>query len=200
MTDLNQNKTNRRPGRLPVMTLTLIGLNLAVFLILRADPLLERRLILDPAGFQSVPWTMLTVVFVHDNPLQLAANMVILFFAGRSLEHEAAPLDVIASYLLCGASGSFMSLLYISLAEPVRLIPGASAAVFGMTAVYAALRSDKIVLGRSLMHWVIFFLIYTAVALVISPIPPAGGPAHAGGILAGIVLGRYLNGRSARAR
>lgn len=185
-----------RPGPLPLATLGLIGLNIAVFLIMRYDPLLKEALILDPSGFRQAPWALLSVIFTHDNVLQLTANMALLFFAGRSLEQEIPPWEVILAFLLTGTAGSLISLLYVSFAEPVRLIPGASAAVFGLIALYASLRADRVLFGRSLRHWVMFFLIYTVVALVISPSPVAGGPAHAGGTLTGLLLGRYLKKRT----
>lgn len=188
---------DRRSG-LPLATLALIGLNLAVFLMLQAVPALQEELILDPQGFRRAPWTLLTVGAAHVSILPLAANMALLFLAGRALEEASSPGDVVTAYLICGTAGSFFSLLLLSLGRPVSLIPGASAAVFGLAAVYGALEPERTVFGRSIIHWVIFFLIYTAVAMLISPSPPTGGASHAGGILAGLALGHWLKGRRMR--
>ena len=76
-----------RPGR-PVVTLTLIGLCVASFVLQLVVPDWTARWIFSPFAGYYEPWRFLTVAFLHSttNYLHIVFNMVALWFVGPMLE------------------------------------------------------------------------------------------------------------------
>src|SRR4051812_37391114 len=84
---------NYRTERLPIVTLSLIGVNIVVYVISLACFFLTQgasnlwiyeNLWLIPAD--SLPWTYLTSMFVHSGFFHLLGNMIFLFLFGCCVE------------------------------------------------------------------------------------------------------------------
>jgi membrane associated rhomboid family serine protease len=156
------------PGRGPaIVTLLLIGLNIAVFLLFQqagaeteftygwsAIPLeitsgqdLLRAQIIEFNGQRvSVPQapgpdpiqlTLLSSMFMHADLLHLGGNMLFLWIFGDNVEHRAGRVLFLAAYLGAGLVGSLAQIL----SDPESPIPtlGASGAISGVLGAYIVL-------------------------------------------------------------
>ena len=151
------------PGRgLAVVTLTLIAINVLVFVLLQlpneaftygwaAVPLEittgediigpvriggEVAFVLEP-GPSPIQLTLLSSMFMHGGWLHLIGNMLFLWIFGDNVEHTVGPIVFTMFYLIAGVVGS---LAQIAL-DPNSLIPslGASGAISGVLAAYLVL-------------------------------------------------------------
>ena len=131
--------------RLPVVTLILIVINIAIF-----HPL-ELRLIASPQDLEPLIqfgaysyhlivedgeyWRLLTSTFLHAHALHLFLNMGILFLLGSLLEGLYGRSRFLLFYLISAIFSSVASLPFVQDAFGV----GASGAVFGLIGVAIAL-------------------------------------------------------------
>ncbi len=141
---------NYRTERLPLVTLSLIGINTLVYLVSLffffktdgdSDLWILQHLWLIPA--QSFWWTYLTSMFVHAGILHLLGNMIFLFLFGSCVEDLVGRARFAIFYLL---SGLVAELVYITMlpehfASPIPM-GGASGAISGCMGMYLLLRAD----------------------------------------------------------
>ncbi len=177
-------------------TITLIAINVAVFLLLRATNGLRgdigRRLIELPSSNGYAPglhlqgvaqgsyWQLVTSTFTHYEILHIAMNMIGLWIFGTFLEQELGRWRFIALYLMTGIVGSVAVYL---LAEPHVAALGASGSVFGLfgAAFVVLLRKHRDVTQLVILLVLNLFISFT--------VPNIAWQAHIGGLLAGLALG-----------
>lgn len=156
------------PGHgLAWVTATVIGLNVAVFVLLQAMgaenafttgwsavpleittgmDLIDAQSITVGGQTYQVPQspgpmpiqlTLLSSMFMHAGWLHLAGNMLFLWIFGDNVEHRAGPVPFLVAYLLAGLVGSLAQIL----SEPGSVIPtlGASGAISGVLGAYLVL-------------------------------------------------------------
>ena len=147
-----QDSTPRRCP--PVMTYTIIGLNVVVFMLEITLPphALEGFFYLfgvvparatyafstgDPGATAHLLVTLLTCMFVHGGWIHIIGNMWTLWIFGDNVEDAMGPGRFLAFYLLAGIAAS---LLHISMNPMSRLpIVGASGAIAGVMGAYYVL-------------------------------------------------------------
>ncbi len=128
------------------------------------------------------PWTLLTAIFLHANPLHLASNLAFLMIFGFILEEQASKSQWVAAFFLTGLAGSLSFVAadlagYVLAGSPANFIScgvGASGAVYG-------------IMGTALGLKVVLLLIFL---LGLDIFAGGGLFAHMGGLLAGLVLRR----------
>ncbi|HQY34052.1 rhomboid family intramembrane serine protease [Actinotalea sp.] len=180
-----------RGGR-PVVTLTLIGLNVVSFLLqLTLGAAWTSRWVFSPAIGELEPWRFLTTAFLHDSGslLHIGFNMYALWVLGQYLEPALGRWRFTALYLTSALGGS---VLYLLLASPtitaddpswITSVVGASGAVFGLFgAIIIVLRR----LGRSARSILVVLAFNAAIPFFV---PRIAWEAHAGGLLVGLLLG-----------
>jgi membrane associated rhomboid family serine protease len=139
--------------------------------------------------------TLLTYMFLHNDPFHLLGNMIFLWVFGDNVEDALGHLRYFFFYLACGVIGA-LTHAYMQPASTAPLI-GASGAVAGVIAAY-------IMLHPYIRVWVLAFKIIplrisAALALgawiatqVVMVALPHTGPvawwAHIGGLIAGAAL------------
>jgi len=183
-------------NRTPVVTVTLIALNVIVFLLLHASggpgSSLGRKLIElpssagIPAGFhlqgvaQGSYWQLITSTFSHYEILHIAMNMIGLWIFGSFLEYELGRWRFTALYLVTGLVGSVA--VYLLAPTHVSAL-GASGSVFGLfAAAFVVLMKQR----RDVTQ----LLVLLALNLFISfAVPNIAWQAHIGGLLAGFAIG-----------
>ena len=128
------------------------------------------------------PWTLLTSIFLHANLLHIASNLFFLFIFGFILEEQVSKARWVTVFLLTGLAGSLtfvgadLAGFLLSGSPPnfVSCGVGASGAVYG-------------IMGTALGLKVVLILIFL---LGLNIFAGGGGPAHLGGLVAGLLLRR----------
>jgi len=174
----------------------------AVYIILGAivgnffEPLLSGNIILDllvqcDAPTPIFPWTVLTAIFLHASILHIASNVFFLLFFGFILEEQVTKSRWVTTFIITGLVGSlgfvgYDVLGYLLSGGPptIDCAVGASGAVYG-------------IMGTAVGLKVVILLIFL---LGLDIFAGGGGPAHLGGLVAGLILRRYwsLGGGSFR--
>jgi rhomboid family protein len=207
--------------RLPVVTVALIAVNVAVFILQVVAPQGLESAVLrfgavpfnithfrSLAGTAGVPplLTLLTSMFMHASLFHLLGNMLYLWIFGNNIEDRLGPVRFVLFYFVCGIAAALTHIL----AQPGSRIPmiGASGAIAGVLGAYWLL------FPHARVKTFIFLIFYIDVVpipagivlglwflLQILNVGMGGGVAwfaHVGGFLTGILLIRLALGRGFR--
>ncbi|MCP3425492.1 rhomboid family intramembrane serine protease [Rothia sp. AR01] len=169
-----------RAGATPV-TLTLIAINLAVFLLqyLVPNQLVIRELAYMPGLTATEPWRMLTSGFVHSGIAHILLNMYSLYLFGQALEPRMGRWRFLAVFLLSIVGGS--AAVYL-LTPPYTLVVGASGGVFGLFGAFFAWTRFRGGDTRALLILIAVNLVFGFV------VPGISWQAHVGGLVVGAVV------------
>src|SRR2546429_7966193 len=128
------------------------------------------------------PWTILTAIFLHASILHIASNAFFLLFFGFILEEQVSKSRWVTTFFITGLVGSLGFVGYDVLGyvlsggtPPIDCAVGASGAVYG-------------IMGTAVGIKVVLLLIFL---LGLDIFAGGGGPAHLGGLVAGLILRRY---------
>lgn len=128
------------------------------------------------------PWTVLTAIFLHASILHIASNVFFLIFFGFILEEQVSKSRWVMTFFITGLVGSLGFVGYdvlgylLSGGTPtVDCAVGASGAVYG-------------IMGTAVGLKVVILLIFL---LGLDIFAGGGGPAHLGGLVAGLILRKY---------
>lgn len=163
----------------PVVTLALMAVNIAVFLIGAARP--KNQMLFDYGVFGGTTeyYRLVTSGFLHSGLLHVALNMWALYNLGPTVERSLGRLRfglVYAVALLAGAAGAVIF-------TPNDLTVGASGALYGLFAALVVIyRRHGVDIMRSGLGLTI--LLNVVFTLAIPNISIAG---HAGGFAGGLV-------------
>ncbi|MEG9246479.1 rhomboid family intramembrane serine protease [Arthrobacter sp. Soc17.1.1.1] len=173
-------------GDTPVVTYTLIGLCVVVFLLQLVIPGITRSFTYAPvftAGAGGVipaePWRMLTAAFLHSERsfLHIAFNMYALYILGKVLEPAMGRARFLALYLISALGGSIGVLLLTG--NPLQGVVGASGAVFGLFGALLIVQRKR---GGDVRQIVVLIAINAVLGFVV---PGIAWQAHLGGLVAG---------------
>lgn len=183
-------------SRAPVLTTSLIAINVVVWILVNATGGITSRLGLalielpSDAGFrpgvgfhgvaQGAYWQLLTATFTHVQILHIAMNMIGLWIFGSFLELALGRWRFLGLYLVSGIVGSVAVYLFAP-ADQATL--GASGSIFGLfgCALVLLLRQRADVTQ---------LMILLVLNLVISfAVPDIAWQAHIGGLVAGAAIG-----------
>ena len=123
----------------PVVTVTLIGLNILMFVLQMAQgpdgEAFIRSWGLVPAAFSWV--TVFTSMFLHGGLLHLGGNMLYLWIFGDNVEDRLGHGRFLLFYLLCGVAAAVAQ----AMISPDSRVPmvGASGAIAGVMGAYFVL-------------------------------------------------------------
>jgi len=184
-----------------IVTQAIFGINVAVFvgmLLSGASPMSPSSASLLAWGANYGPytltgdwWRLLTSCFVHIGILHIAFNMWCLWSLGAMAERLYGRATFACVYLLCGISGSMGSVLWH---HSPSISAGASGAIFGLAgALIASLKLGEFSFGamaQGTMQSLIMFVGYNVVFGALSG--RTDNACHAGGLVAGLVLGALI--------
>mmetsp|Transcript_44188 Transcript_44188/g.86713 ORF Transcript_44188/g.86713 Transcript_44188/m.86713 type:complete len:551 (+) Transcript_44188:124-1776(+) len=189
---------NRRQGKLPIFTYSLMGLFLVMlFVSLGLNGWLLESLAVNPmAGPSATTLTMLGAknsgLIVNDNqawrlasPMFIQAgfvdcvfNLIALWFVGRAVEKHHGTFASVMIYLVSGFGGIVVSTIFV----PELITVGASAGIMGLSGACLAdtLRNLKVLYGKSSTDtdhvyrhgWVFLWLIIELATLTFLGIAP----------------------------
>lgn len=207
----------RSQWRVGGVLMRLVLLNAAVFLVLfligllcwiSNNPPLDDRIVLwlaghsDGATMLHRPWTALTYMFTHLEPMHLLWNMIMLWFGGNLFLNILGPKRLLGNYILGGLAGFaayFLAANYL----PAHLsfsggsvIIGASASVMAIVIGIATFRPETQVgmlfVGVIALKYVaLIMLLLDLIALRLGS-NSGGHIAHLGGALYGYLAATQL--------
>src|SRR5690606_2225879 len=200
--------------RLPVLTYSLIGINVLVFLWeMSLSPAALERAFLDlsvlSANVMRDPFTVETLLdmirsmFFHGGYEHIIGNMLYLWLFGDNVEDRFGSLLYLALYLISG----FVAAIAQVLIDPTSTIPlvGASGAIAGVLGAYLVLYPNVRVQGIVPLGWLsrlaewpawivlgLWFVLQLFNGVASLGVETASGGvaffAHVGGFVAGIAL------------
>ena len=185
-------------SRQPV-TLLIVGINIAVFIVLSILGNTEDALFMLNHGAVFVPlvvdggeyYRIFTSMFLHFGLQHLFYNMLVLIFLGDYLEAALGKIRFLIIYLAGGIAGNLLSIAYELYTQEFAVSAGASGAIFSVTGalIYLVLRKKDRVPGLSGQR-----LILMAVLTILQGMTAIGidNEAHIGGLAAGVLLGWLL--------
>jgi membrane associated rhomboid family serine protease len=157
-------RTDRPPKRRPLVTQSLILVNLAVYLVGAAGfyfDLFENPQALvdfghfDPQEFKA--WQLVSYQFLHDphGILHIAFNMLFLWVFGAAVEDRLGRVGFLGFYL----TGGIVAALAHAMIKPSDPVIGASGSIAGVTGAFLAL------FPRSRIQVLIFFFIVGVISI-----------------------------------
>lgn len=169
----------------------LVLVNVVVYVLQLVDGGVADELALraDSSEVLERPWTIVTVMFLHEALVHLVLMMAVLVVFGVALEKVVRSRFVIAVYLGAGVAGAAAFVAASTALDLDERAVGSSAAVLGVVAAFIALRPDERLVGGKATHWLAAIVV---VNLVLWASAPASSAAHLAGIAVGLVAGKLL--------
>ncbi len=172
------------------LTITLIVINVGIFLLAQLVPDLERRFFIDGSQINFLVergewYRAFTAMFLHGGVMHVAFNMYALWIFGPLLERRYGWPAFLSLYLGAGVTGG--AFFYLIGERAVSAV-GASGAIFGLFgAVLATIyRQRHTPAGRMVFNQLLLLLgINLALPFVIDGI---AWEAHVGGLVAGLLI------------
>jgi membrane associated rhomboid family serine protease len=180
--------------RRPVVTIVIIGLNVAFFVVtvvqarsaaqIQLSPLEHATVLYPPAVAAGQWWRMLTSGFVHFGVTHIALNMISLWLIGKDLERIIGPARYTALYVLSLLGGSVAAYLFTfpqlhGGTATWTSSGGASGAIFGV------LGAVLILVLRLKINPRMVLLVIAANLVISFTIPNISWQAHIGGLISG---------------
>ncbi len=192
-----------RPSAAPArLSLVLIGVNVAVFLVGLVEPTLTARF--GQVAARPAPplppvtgvaagefYRLITAAFLHQSLFHLLSNMLALASFGPPLEAALGRARFLTVYVLSALGGSTLSLLFN---RPDQYGIGASGAVFGLLGAYYVVARR---LGAETATITVMLLVNLALPLAV---PLIDWRAHLGGLAVGAVLAAAFAAAPRRSR
>lgn len=174
--------------------LALLAINVIVWVAQLVDPDVAEALLLrsGPATLVGRPWTLLTVLFLHELIVHLAMLVAVLLIFGLPLERITRPRHVLLIYLAAGIVGSLLIVLVSAGMGWDERMVGSSAAFHGIAGAFIAMRPEAAVPGGKGKHYLIALLAFNVLLL---PASPLSSLAHLAGLAVGLLYGRGLRTR-----
>ncbi len=161
------NDASRRPMRVPIATVLIIGLNALVFMMeLTGGDNFILRWSLVPADILAGKHleTILTSMFLHEGWEHISGNMVFLWAFGPEIEDVMGAGRYLAFYLLGGLAATFAQVIV----DPASTIPnlGASGAIAAVMGAFLVTYPRDQIRTVVLMGWFVRVTFVPAVVLV----------------------------------
>ncbi len=182
-----------RMGQKPVVSITLIGINLVVFLLtavqarsamdLSGSTVYQHGSLLPIEVASGEYWRLLTAGFLHANLIHIATNMISLYIIGIPLERILGRGRFLLIYLLSLLGGSISVMLFSGLFTPTI---GASGAIYG-------LMGALLVTFKRLNYELRPLIIVLALNVYVTfQFPGISWQGHLGGLLVGAIVGASM--------
>lgn len=169
----------RSSSGVPVVTYTLIGLNLAFFLIdLVTGGALYPWFAYRSDFTETQPWRMLTAAFMHASILHVLFNMFSLFIFGPAIEATVGRARFIVLYLLAAFGGS----VAVAVLAPSQAVVGASGAIFGLLGAFFIIQRR---LGGNNTQLLVLIGLNVLFGFIV---PNVSWQAHLGGLVVGAAV------------
>jgi membrane associated rhomboid family serine protease len=177
------------------LLLAISGVELLSLLGARAT-IIEHAAKLNERIWAGELWRLLTAVFIHANFTHFLLNTACVLVLGRALERTQGSRRTLLLFTLGGLGGTLASLAFTPAASV-----GASGAVFAMIAA-VLVDGARARLARPGADWAPFVVVCLCFACVAGIaallVPKLDAPAHAGGLIAGLLSGLLMPRRGSK--
>jgi membrane associated rhomboid family serine protease len=183
--------------------------NIALFLVYFFAEVWGFAKIFDP--FQLVPaqtverfhiWQPVTYLFLHDpnGVSHILLNMLMLFFAGKTLEETWGFERFMRYYFLCGVGAALCVIVYgYAMGQQNIATIGASGSIFGLLLAFGILFPDAVILLGMIFPIKAKYAVMILGAIAFLGTVKGGGAvshiAHLGGMLCGFLILRSERGQ-----
>jgi len=179
------------PEGKPLVTYTLLGISVVVFLLqlaseylLGADYPAYLGLKVNELILQGQLWRLFTPMFLHGSFLHIILNMYALLIFGPTLERYYGHGRYILLYLVSGFTGNVLSFMF-SLAPSL----GSSTAIFGLLGAEAVfLYRNRQIFGSGARRALTNLITIAAINLVIGMTGGIDNWGHVGGLIGGTLF------------
>ncbi|OBK22107.1 rhomboid family intramembrane serine protease [Mycobacterium asiaticum] len=174
-----------RSSATPVVTYTLIAINVLAFIAEMASVEVQRQFWLWPRAVAGGEfYRLVTSVFLHAGTMHLLLNMWVLYVVGPPLEMGLGRLRYIGLYAVSGLGGSVLVYLLSPVDTPTL---GASGAIYGLFAATLVVAKRLTLDVRWVAAVIVINLAFTFVVPAITS-HQISWQAHVGGLIAGAVI------------
>ena len=181
----------RTPQGKPLVTYTLLGLSVAIYILQWAtqsffgfDYPAALGLKVNELIIQGQIWRLFTPMFLHGSILHIALNMYALLAFGPQLERYYGHGRYLALYLVSGFAGNVASFLFSSAPSL-----GSSTAIFGLLGAEAVfLYRNRKLFGGSAQRALVNLITIAVINLVIGLSPGIDNWGHIGGLVGGALF------------
>ena len=194
--DTERSMEEKVQGKLPVVTISLIAVNVAVWIVMELIGDTQDGLFMAEHGASLLPriidqgeyWRIFTCMFLHFGADHLINNMLMLGLLGMRLEHTLGSFLFAMLYFLSGLCGNLLSLYDEMQTGSYVVSAGASGAVFGIIGgliAWAVLHRGRVegLSTRGLFFMAALSLYYGFTTAGVDNL------GHIGGLAGGFVLG-----------
>jgi len=189
---LNDKKNGKR--YIPFFTILIILINVIVFVWMEIDgSTQDSRYMMTHGAFSIYQflymkhyYIIFTNMFLHFGIEHIASNMMVLAFAGYSVEKNYGHFKFLVIYLATGICASAVSAMYYIIHHVFAVSAGASGAIYGVIGALAVtFVSQKNSAGNKTKALLVAFIIYNASKTDGS----VDNMAHLGGLISGLLFG-----------
>jgi membrane associated rhomboid family serine protease len=206
-------KTKNPPEHFPYVTLTLIVLNILIYVLTSTS---NACLSLDDSALEQFSvthnnlnlWTLTTAMFLHGNIEHILGNMLFLWIFGAAVEGRLRPLKFLILYFVAGWTGGLLSDLVLGVVNPTAHSLGASGAIMGVAGAYLYMFPHSLIrifyfffyffgVADWKAWWVVSFFVGLDLlsGLLFHSADGVGHFAHLGGFGAGILVAMLMRTR-----
>ena len=189
------NRENRIETKIPVMTLILVLINVAVYLYVESsgssydtEYMIQMGADYDPLVLQDHEFfRLITHSFLHFGFDDLFNNMISLLILGYSLEQVTGRVRFLILYFLSGILAGVASIVYNIYVGQETVSCGASGAIYGLMGALLVL----LIVGNRgrLSSEVPRYLLYIGISIYSGMQDPTiDNAAHVGGFVAGVLI------------
>ena len=148
-------------------------------------------LITNLATFTQRPWTLVTFLFMHENPMHIIFNMFALLIFGLTVERKMGSNEFLLFYFFSGIlSGVLLCLIYPLFGMQTVMVIGASGAIYAVMLAYATFFPYSTLLIWGIIPIKAYILVFIMLAIaVVAPIFGIMGDVSNLGHLAGALFG-----------
>ncbi len=200
-----------RTGIKPVVTLSLIVINVVVFiyqLLLQPPKNLYFVYLFGfvPYLFSEAPfehlYSLVTSMFLHGGFFHIMGNMVYLYIFGDNVEAAFRRIPFLVFYLFCGVLAALTHFI-LNVSSKIPTI-GASGAISGVLGAYLVLYPRARIVSLVYLGWgytftrvsaktfILFWFFYQFILILLGEQSGVAYWAHIGGFLAGLVIALVL--------
>lgn len=184
-----------RENKIPVMTLLLVFINVAVYLYVEfsgssydTEHMIQMGAVYDPLVTQNHElFRLITHFFLHFGFGHLFNNMISLLILGYSLEKVTGKIRFIILYFMSGILAGLASIVYNIYIGQETVSCGASGAIYGLMGALLVL----LIVGNRgrLSSEVPRYLLYIGISIYSGMQDPSiDNAAHVGGFVAGVLI------------